>query len=477
MSSPPSILIRGIQIDGRACDVRLANGRIATIGNNIARLLREPTLEGAGGALLPGLVDHHLHLHAFATATQSLQCGPPSVRTADELATALTATIPGPHQWIRGIGYTEDVAGDLDAAALDRLLPHHPVRIQHRSGALWMVNSVAAQQLQLSCADHPGIERDHRGTPTGRLWRADSWLRTRIAASQPPDLTGVGQTLARLGITAVTDATPDLDRAAVDSLHTASATAQLPQRLHLLGVPAGDENRYDKQSAEATSRVTTGPYKVVLADSQLPGIDSLADVIRSAHRNHRGVAAHCVTREALLLFLAALDDAGHHPDDRIEHGSMIPAEVVAVIARHRIRVITQPGFLADRGDDYLRDVPADDQPDLYRAKTLMRAGIPLALSSDAPYGPIDPWQNIAAATQRRTPRGAFANPKERLDPASALAAYLTPPSDPGGAPRKIQVGGAADLVLLRVPLSEMLASPRADNVAATVCAGQLVHQP
>src|SRR5699024_6385117 len=120
----------------------------------------------------------------------------------------------------------------------DRLVPDRPVRVQHRSGALWIVNSAAAARLRLDEAAEPGVERDGRGHPTGRLWRLDGWLRGRVHGEEhaaPPDLAAVGHRLASLGVTGVTDATPDLDPPTVALLADASGDGRLPQRLHLLG--------------------------------------------------------------------------------------------------------------------------------------------------------------------------------------------------------------------------------------------------
>jgi Amidohydrolase family len=76
-------------------------------------------------------------------------------------------------------------------------------------------------------------------------------------------------------------------------------------------------------------------------------------------------------------------------------------------------------------------VPPADRPDLYRCATLLRAQIPVALSSDPPFGPLDPWAVIAAATGRRTASGEVAGPGERITFAQALDAYLAPPARPG----------------------------------------------
>lgn len=460
-----TLLVRGADVDGHRVDVRLARGCVAEVAPALPRAPGEEVLDAAGGALLPGLTDHHLHLHALAAAQRSVACGPPAVHDASALVAALGAARDDEHGWVRGIGYAERVAGDLDAAGLDRLHARRPVRLQHRSGALWIVNSRAAAALGLADADHPGVERDTAGTPTGRLWRADDWLRSRLPRTRPPDLREVGRTLLRSGVTAVTDATPDLDAGALGALAGAVAGGALPQRLHLLGLPLG---------THVPDGITAGPYKIVLADSGLPTFDDLVDRIRAAHAHGRGVAVHCVTREALVLLLGALEEAGPHPQDRIEHAALVPAELIAELARRRLRVVTQPGFLAHRGDDYLRDVPRADQPDLYRCATLVDAGVPVALSTDAPYGPVDPWAAVTAAVTRTTPDGRVVGAAERLPPAAALAGFLAGPEDPGGPPTRVRPGVAADLVLLHAPLAEVLRSPSADAVRAVVRAGVIV---
>ena len=43
-----------------------------------------------------------------------------------------------------------------------------------------------------------------------------------------------------------------------------------------------------------------------------------------------------------------------------------------------MQVVTQPGFVATRGDSYMRDVEGDDQPWLYRLSSFLAAGIPIA---------------------------------------------------------------------------------------------------
>ncbi len=88
---------------------------------------------------------------------------------------AAAAAQPRP-DWIRAVGYHQSVAGDLDRDVLDRMIPDRPVRVQHRSGILWVCNSAALAALDAEHETAPGVERDAAGRLTGRLWRMDRWL-------------------------------------------------------------------------------------------------------------------------------------------------------------------------------------------------------------------------------------------------------------------------------------------------------------
>ena len=455
-AEPPSLLIRDAEIDGVRCDVRVGGGRVVEVGAGLRPAGEDEVIEAAGGALIPGLTDHHIHLFATAADLASTACGPPRVRTPTELAEALHHAAPDEDGWIRGVRYHESVAGPLDAVRLDALRPDVPVRIQHRSGALWMLNSRAAEAVGLDRAEHPGIERDGEGRATGRLWRADEWLRSRVSA-QPPSLRELGRLLTGYGITAVTDATPNLTSDTVEAI----TAGELPQRIQLLGAPP-----------TAARGPLVGPWKIVLADSGLPTFDELVDAISAAHRIGRPVAVHTVTRESLVLLLAVLAQIGSLPGDRLEHAALVPAELIASIRQLGLRVVTQPGFITDRGDDYLREIPAEEHADLYRCASLYSARIPLALSSDAPYGPLDPWAVMRSATTRRTQSGAILNPRECLTPRRALASYLSPAESPGAAARRVRPGATADLVLLHAPMPEALRRLDADLVRLTVIGGR-----
>lgn len=454
--------IRGVGVR----DVRCVGGRIVEIGEDLSPRAGESTLDAAGGALLPGLHDHHIHLFALAAAGASVRCGPPTVNDRAELARAL-ATDSGADAWLRGIGYHESVAGDLDRDALDRLIAERPVRIQHRSGMLWVVNSAGIEQLGLDREPGPeGVERDRDGRPTGRLFRLDAWLRERIGGAAPPKLDAVGRRLASYGVTGVTDATPVNGVAELRALADAIDRGELVQRVVVMGA--------SELPASHDARIECGATKLMLDEFRLPALDRLEASIRRSHDADRAVAIHCVTRAELVLAVGAFSSAGCRAGDRIEHGSVAPPEVVEQLADLGLTVVTQPNFVRERGDAYLSAVEPRDRSWLYRGRGFVEAGVPLGGGTDAPFGDPDPWSAIRAAVDRRTESGAVLGAGEGLSPERALALFTSPAAAPGASPRRVEVGSDADLCLLDRAWKEIREELSSRRVAATLRAGELV---
>jgi predicted amidohydrolase YtcJ len=462
------VLIERAEIAGRApLSLRIEDGRIAEIGAGLARRRGEESLDAGGGALLPGLHDHHLHLLALAAAAGSVRCGPPEVRTREQLARALRSARPR-GGWIRGIGYHDPVAGELDRRALDALAPGAAVRLQHRSGALWILSSAAVERLSLDRGvDAPGVERDASGRATGRLYRADAWLGERLGGD-PPDLGPVGAALARCGVTGATDATARNAAAELALLEAAAEKGAIPQRLLVMGGPGLPEPSHP--------RVRRGALKLVLAEAALPDFDAIVSAIRAAHGAGRAAAIHCVTRGELAFAVGAFDEAGARAGDRIEHAAVAPPELVARIAALGLTVVAQPHFVSERGDAYAAEVDPADLPWLHRARGFDAAGVPLGGGSDAPFGSPDPWRSMRAAVERRSESGALLGAGEALAPERALALFTSPAEAPGAAPRTLAPGAPADLCLLERPWSAARLALGASLVAATLVGGCVVYR-
>jgi predicted amidohydrolase YtcJ len=466
------MLITDVQVAGlpRLVDVRCVEGRIAEVGPCLRRSAHDTVLAGAGAALLPGLHDHHIHLLALAALRNSVQCGPPDVSDRAQLERALRAGHAS--GWLRGVGYHESVAGDLDRRQLDRIRSDRPLKIQHRSGKLWIVNSLAAQLLSLDeNAGLPGIELDATGRPSGRLFWLDGWMREQLAQSGPvsmPSLAGVSRLLASFGVTGVTDATPDNDRFAMAHFTSAAASGELLQAVRVMGNQVLPES--------GCAQVQRAERKVMLDENTLPDWDDLLVVFETAHRQGRPVAVHCVTPAELVLTLSVLREVGPHPGDRIEHCSLVPNEILPLLREVGVRVITQPGFIHERGDQYLHGVAPAEHGELYRCNTLLVHGIRLAGSTDAPYGNPDPWAAMRAAVDRRSRAGIALGQAEQLSPEQALALFTSAADDPGGASRTIAVGEVADLCLLNCTWQEARLRLCSADVRATLRDGTLIFE-
>ena len=456
---PPPLLIRNASLlSGRRVDLRLAGGRISALAQ-VGSDEGGTTIDAGGGLLIPGLHDHHIHLAATAAAWRSVRCGPPEVTDSPSLIRALTGASS---DWLRGIGYHESVAGLLERSWLDRVAGHRPVRIQHRGGRMWFLNSAAVDLLLASGRTPPaGLDRE-----SGRLFDGDAWLRD-VLASAPLSLASVGTALARYGITGVTEMGPNNASDDHAMLSRQQDEGMLPQRVVLAG-------REELANQPYSDRLLLGPVKLHLHDADLPPLDALVRRIAGAHGQDRGVAIHCVTLAELVLALAALREAGVHSADRIEHASVATDAQVEEMASLQLAVSAQPLFVFERGDAYRRDIPESEWPLLYRLRALTDAGIPLAGSSDAPYVAPDPWAAIDSAMTRRTREGHPLGPAEALTAERALALYLADPLDVRTC-RMVSVGAPADLCLLDRNWQDARIRPSASYVRMTLIGGTIVH--
>jgi predicted amidohydrolase YtcJ len=429
------LIQRAVTLDGTAVDIRVSD-RIDEVADTLTPKSGEDVLDAAGGTVLPGLHDHHVHLYSAAAAATSIRVGPPQVRDRAALVAALANAEAGSDGWIRAVGYHDSVAGELDRDALDTVTPATPLRIQHRSGVLWILNSVGLARVGLP--DHPD----------GRLRSTGSWA-DALGRSET-SLAELSRRLCSYGVTGITDATPDLAIADVVGLSELHRHGELRQHVHCLA-----------------------PGKRILHDDDL-NLEQLAGWITERHRDDHPVALHCVTAAQLLVAIAALREAGGHPGDRIEHAAVVPPDCLADVADLGVTVVTQPNFVVERGDQYLADVPTAEHDQLWRVASLLKAGVPVALSTDMPFGDGDPWAAMRAAVYRTTPSGAVLGSGECVSARTALTMLLGSAEHPAR-PRRVEPGEPADLCVLSVTPQTALAELDAGMVAATIIGGGIAY--
>ncbi|HZG89210.1 MAG TPA: amidohydrolase family protein [Pseudonocardia sp.] len=126
--------------------------------------------------------------------------------------------------------------------------------------------------------------------------------------------------------------------------------------------------------------------------------------------------------DALVAGLrAAADRTGPNggPPHRVEHLEMVDAGQARELAALGVVASVQPLFDACWGGPagmYAERLGPTRSAPMNPFALLRAAGVTLALGSDAPVTPVDPWAAVRAAVDHRTPGSG-------LDPATALAAH------------------------------------------------------
>jgi predicted amidohydrolase YtcJ len=137
---------------------------------------------------------------------------------------------------------------------------------------------------------------------------------------------------------------------------------------------------------------------------------------------------------------------------RIEHAEMLTPAIVAALADLGFIASVQPAFDAVWGGDdgmYAHRLGRERARTLNPYAALLKAGVPLALGSDSPATPLDPWGTVRAAAFHRTlehrisVRAAFtAHTRGGRRAARDDAGVLVP-----GAPADYAVFSCGDLVV------------------------------
>ncbi|HEX5480257.1 MAG TPA: amidohydrolase [Dehalococcoidia bacterium] len=452
--------------------VLVRDGMVVAVGANgeiAARAGDAEEVDCVGGLLVPALIDAHCHLLATAARRLSLDCSPAAVRSIADIQARLRemAAHGRADGWIRAAGYDETQLEERrhpTRMELDAAVPHLPVRLLHRSGHAVVLNTPAmlAAGIGNDTPEPPGGVIDRlpgTGAPSGLLIEMNDVV-DRVVPPIPyadlaPAVEETARTFVTAGITAICDATPTNGAREWELFARLQADGRLPLDVTLM---EGVEH-VGEMPAEGQAMLRRGHVKIMLSEvggTLTPGEDELARIVGDMHRARRDVAIHAVEEravgasiDAIAAALAGQPRAHRH---RIEHAALLRDGAAPRIAALGISVVTQPAFLFERGDRYLRDVPPEKHERLYPIGELLRAGVTVAASTDAPVSPVDALAGIRAATGRRTRAGALIGPEQAVGFEDALrmwtasAAYAC---GVDGARGTIAQGMPGGLVLLR----------------------------
>lgn len=503
----------------RVSAVAIARGRVVAAGTDEEARAAVPgarELDLGGRCVVPGFNDAHMHLWKIGHMLTSLS-DLRAVASLAELSTTLRrhASGRGADAWILGRGYNEaqlaqarsPTRDDLDAA-----LPGRRVFLTRTCGHIGVASSAALSDAGVGpgTAAPPGgaIERDERGRPSGVLHETAMGLITdRIgeptAAEYAEMVQAAAARMVKLGITSVTDAgvTPSL----LDVYRQLDSGGRLGLRVNAMALrrTLSGGGTLPLPEVTVTSRLRIDSVKL-LVDGGLSGAtaalsmpyrhhdacglmrvsgEEFHELAREAHMRGLRVGSHAIGDRAIEVVLDAYDrmlSTGPGPAPRIEHFGLPSRAQLARAKRLGVIAVPQTIFLASLGVNFRRYLPDALLPQTYPVRSMLDAGLTVALSSDAPVVREEsPLAGFEAALLRRDQEGVVIVPEERITAAEALHAYTVGGAEASGdgADRgRLCAGQVADLAVLdRDPLAIPADEIGRLRVHITILDGALVH--
>ena len=513
----------------------------------------------AGGAVIPGINDSHLHAIGLGLNRPPLMLDVtyPRARSIADVIDAVRAqaALVPPGTWIRGTGWDIGFLSECRAVPgrlpcrqdLDAATTEHPVLLEEVYGHSSWANTRAVRQAGVDAGTvGPAgsvVHKDPRtGEPTGlfREFGAQALLHEKMPpighGERRRAIRGALDILTPLGITSFTDPAlgpgGDLQlggafhqegieiyaelaeagdlRARVNILllfgephgaTTADAvadglrtyhppTGMDPSRLRIAGVKIFADGIPPSRTAWMSEPYAGTPSEygslvVAGADAEERRAE-LERMVTLVHEAGYQIGIHATGDRAIDAVVAAYTAAqrsGGNPDPRhyVIHGDFLSARTIAAMAQARIGLNPQPAIQWTLGD-LLPEVIGDDRTERqWPLRDVLDAGVPLALSSDAPVMDPDWRRGVAAAALRESKAtGRVVGARHRITVLEALRAYTM-----GGAHQdhadawkgSIEVGKVADLCVLGAdPLSVDPHDLPEVPIQYTILGGEVVHE-
>ncbi len=507
--------------------VAIREGRVALVGSDaaVSEMIGPTTrvVELGGRALLPGLIDSHVHFidGGFKLSSVDLR----DAATPEEFARRIgefAQTVPA-GTWITGGDWDHELwGGELPRKDwVDALTPEHPVFVNRLDGHMSLANTAA---MRAAGIDEGGVPTPD---PAGGEIVRDPWhgeaagvfkdeAMGLIGAAMPvpseAELDRAMEAAARhaleRGVTQVHD------MAGWESLATyqrAHAQGRLPLRVYSV-VPMSTWERlrdYVAENGRGDDRLWWGGLKAFVDgslgsttawfyepyDDEPDEVGFMTTDSASLRASIEGSDAaglhgivHAIGDRAIDWLLDVYRDVAEANGARdrrfrIEHAQHLSPTAFPRFRDQGVIAAMQPYHAADDGRWAQKRIGPERIKSTYAFRSLLDAGATVAFGSDWTVAPMDPLLGVDAAVTRRTIDGANPDgwvPEERISLEETLYAYT------GGAARagfmedrtgRIGVGMLADLVVLSDDVFRVDSKALEDvHVDMTVVGGEVAYE-
>ncbi|KRC63216.1 amidohydrolase [Agromyces sp. Root81] len=491
------MILAGARLPGAdgVVDLHLAGGRVVAVvptgdtpqGETSSGGIRR--LDVDGRFVVPGLYDRHVHFSQWAMVSRRLDLA--GAESAAAVARLVETSVAGGDVEVIGFGYRDGLWADAPTrAVLDAVSGEVPVVLVSADlHACWLNSAALRRHGASELAGASGVLREddcfrlvreiddvadavldgwvadaaQRVAARGAVgvseyemrWNRDDWVR-RVAR-------GVDALRVSFGIY-----TQHLDRAIAEGLRTGD---EVPGTAGLVTV--GGYKVITDGSLNTRTAWCFDPYPGLGADEHPYGLatvpyDELVPLMRRARDAGITPAVHAIGDQANARVLDAFEAVGC--TGSIEHAQLLRRDDIARFARLGVVASVQPEHAMDDRDVAER-YWAGRTDRAFMLADLAAAGVELALGSDAPVAPLDPWVAIAAAVGRTRDGREPWHPEQAIEARAALAAST------GGQGATVRMGMRADVAVLELdPLAASVDDLRTMPVAATLLAGRFTHQ-
>ncbi|TFV66220.1 UNVERIFIED_ORG: amidohydrolase [Bacillus sp. AZ43] len=470
-----SLLLTDVTVGDRSGRALLVvDRRVAWLGDAADAPPADRTVVGEGALLTPAFVDAHVHATATGLALSGLDLHSSS-SVADAVAALRAHVDRTPRGIVLGTGWDETgwpegrglTRHDLDAVVGDR--PAYLARVDVHSATV----STALLDAIPGIAGLPGYDADGRLRldahhaarqaaygAVGTDQRRDAQRATRAAAAAlgigslhemaGPEVSGADDLAGLLALGA------DEPGPAVVGYWGELAERGGLDVVRELGLAGAGGDLFCDGAFGSHTAALSEPYADRPETSGALRFESASLVhhLRACTAAQVQAGFHVIgdaaVRQVLDAVGAVVDELGAAAvracRHRLEHLEMVDDEVMARMRAWGMVASVQPAFDAAWGGDHGMYV---ERLGLERALAtnpfadLADAGVALALGSDAPVTPLDPWGGVHAAVDHRTP-GSGLRPFDAFDAATHGGWHAVRAEHPAG---PLGVGAPAHLAL------------------------------